>query len=132
MRDRLSEFGDAVVVVIAFSAQEHVEAYQRGRLAPLAVLIDEHRDAYRAYGLSRGSVWKVYAPKIWWAYLKLMVRGRRFRWPVDDTLQLGGDFVVGRDGRLQYCFRSADPDDRPPVEDLIASVRASLGEGSGA
>ena len=123
MRDRLSEFGDAVVVVIAFSAPEHVAAYQRERLAPLTVLIDEDRVAYRAYGLARGSVWKVWGPKIWWAYLKLIARGRRFRRPVEDTLQLGGDFVVGRDGRLLYCFRSADPDDRPPVDELIAAAR---------
>jgi hypothetical protein len=36
---------------------------------------------------------------------------------------LGGDFVVGRDGRVAYAFRSTDPDDRPPVDDLIAAVR---------
>ena len=125
MRDRLSQFGDAVVVVIAFSAPEHVAAYQRERLAPLAVLIDEDRVVYRAYGLGRGSVWKVWGPKTWWAYLKLIARGRRLQRPVDDTFQLGGDFVVGRDGRLLYGFRSADPDDRPAVDDLIAAVRRS-------
>jgi hypothetical protein len=125
VRDRLGEFGDAVVVVIAFSAPEHVAAYQRERAAPLTVLIDEERVAYRAYGLGRGSVWKVWGPKTWWAYLKLIGRGRRFQRPVEDTLQLGGDFVVGRDGRLLYGFWSADPDHRPPVDDLIAAVRRS-------
>jgi alkyl-hydroperoxide reductase/thiol specific antioxidant family protein len=125
VRDRQSEFGDAAVAVIAFSAPEYVAAYQRERLAPMTVLIDEHRVAYRDYGLGRGSVWKVWGPKIWWAYLKLIARGRRFQRPVDDTLQLGGDFVVGRDGRLLYGFRSSDPDDRPPVDDLIAAVRRS-------
>ena len=125
MRDRLSEFGDAVVVVIAFSAPDHVAAYQRARLAPLTVLVDEHRVAYRSYGLGRGSVWKVWGPRIWWAYLKLVARGRRLQRPIDDTLQLGGDFVVGRDGRLLYGFRSADPDHRPAVDDLIAAVRRS-------
>lgn len=34
-----------------------------------------------------------------------------------------GDFVVGRDGRVVYAFRSTNPDDRPPVDDLIAAVR---------
>lgn len=125
MRDRQSELGDAVVVVIAFSGPEHVAAYQRERLAPMTVLIDEDRVAYRDYGLGRGSVRKVWGAKIWWAYLKLIARGRRFRWPVGDTLQLGGDFVVGRDGRLLYVFRSSDPDDRPSVDDLIAAVRGS-------
>jgi hypothetical protein len=123
VRDRLGEFGDAVVVVIAFSAPGYVAAYQRERLAPLTVLIDEERVAYRAYGLGRGSVWKVWGPKVWWAYLQLIRRGRRFQRPIEDTLQLGGDFVVGRDGRLVCAFLSADPDDRPSVDDLTAAVR---------
>lgn len=79
--------------------------------------------AYRAYGLGRGSVWKVWGPKVWWAYLRLIRRGRRFQRPTEDTLQLGGDFVVGRDGRLVYAFRSADAADRPSVGDLTAAVR---------
>lgn len=123
MRDRLDEFGDAVVAVIAFSAPEHVATYQRNQLAPLPVLVDETRAVYRAYGLGRGSVWKVWGPKIWWAYAKLIRHGRRFRRPIEDTLQLGGDFVVGRDGRLVYTFASADPDDRPTFDELLAAVR---------
>lgn len=123
MRERLSEFGDAEVVVIAFAAAEHVAAYQRERLAPLPVLIDETRSAYRSYGLGRGSAWKVWGPKIWWAYARLIRRGRRLRRATEDTLQLGGDFVVGRDGTLVYVLRSADPDDRPSVDDLLAAIR---------
>jgi peroxiredoxin len=123
VRDRLDEFGAAAVAVITFGATERVAAYQRDQLAPLTVLVDDDRRTYRAYGLGRGSVWKVWGPKIWWAYAKLIRRGRRFRRPSEDTLQLGGDFVVGRDGRIAYAFYSDDPDDRPPVDDLVAAVR---------
>lgn len=123
MRERLPEFGDAEVVVIAFAAPHHVAAYQREQLAPLTVLVDTSRTAYRAYGLRRGSVRTVWGPKIWWAYAKLIRHGRRFHRPTDDTFQLGGDFVVGRDGRLVYEFRSADPDDRPTVDELLRAVR---------
>ncbi len=119
MRDRLDEFGDAEVVVIAFSAPEYVAEYQRDRLAPLTLLVDEERTAYRAYGLGRGAVWKVWGPKMWRAYARLLRKGRRFQRPAEDTLQLGGDFVLGRDGRVMYAFASSDPDDRPAVEDLI-------------
>lgn len=123
MRDRLDDFDAAAVAVITFGAPERVAAYQRDQLAPLTVLVDDDRRTYRAYGLGRGSVWKVWGPKIWWAYAKLIRRGRRFRRPSEDTLQLGGDFVVGRDGRIAYAFYSDDPDDRPPVDDLVAAVR---------
>lgn len=122
MRDRLEELGDAAVAVITFSAPEQVAAYQRTRLAPLRVLVDERRAAYAAYDLGRGSVWRVWGPKIWLAYATLLLRGRRLQRPTEDTLQLGGDFVVGRDGRVAYAFRSTDPDDRPSVDELLAAV----------
>lgn len=124
MRDRLDEFGDAAIAVITFSAPDQVAAYQRTLLAPLPVLVDETRATYAAYHLGRGSVWRVWGPKIWLAYARLMLRDRRFHRPTEDTLQLGGDFVVGRDGRVAYAFRSADPDDRPSVDELLAAVRA--------
>ncbi|MHB8394864.1 MAG: AhpC/TSA family protein [Candidatus Dormibacteria bacterium] len=123
MRDHLSEFGDALIVVLTFSAPEFVASYQRDLLAPLTVLIDQTRTVYRAYALDRGSVWRVWGPKVWWEYLRLIAHGRRFSRPREDTLQLGGDFLVGRDGRLVYTFRSHDPADRPTVADLIEAVK---------
>ncbi len=123
MRDRLAEFADTEVVVVAIAAADHITGYQRERLAPLTVLIDPDRVSYRAYSLGRGSRRTVWGPKIWWAYAKLIGRGRRLRRPTEDTLQLGGDFVVGGDGRIRYAFRSADPADRPSVEQLLAATR---------
>jgi hypothetical protein len=120
--ERLEEFGDAAVAVVVFGAPAAVAAYQRDRLTPLAVLLDGDRAVYRAYGLGRGSVWRVWGLPTWRAYLRLIRRGRRVQRPTEDTLQLGGDFVIGRDGRLLYVYRSADPDDRPPVDDLVAAV----------
>ena len=87
------------------------------------MLVDSSRAAYLAYGLGRGSVREVWGPKIWWAYAKLIRRGRRVHRPTEDTRQLSGDFVVGRNGRLAYVFRSKDPDDRPAVDDLLVAVR---------
>lgn len=122
MRDRLDDFGDAAIAIITFSEPEQVVVYQRTRLAPLPVLVDEARRTYAAYDLGHGSVWKVWGPKVWLAYARLLRRGRRPHRPTEDTLQLGGDFVVGRDGHLAYAFRSEDPDDRPSVDELLAAV----------
>ncbi len=123
MRDRLDDFGDAAVVVIAFSAPEHIAAYQRDRLSPLVVLVDQDRRSYRAYALGKGSVWSVWGPNVWLAYARLLRKGRRLQRPTDDTLQLGGDFVVGRDGSVAFAFSSSDPDDRPSVDDLVSATR---------
>lgn len=122
MRSRLEEFGGVRVVVVTFSAPDRVVEYQREKLDPLPVLVDRDRESYRDYGFGRGSVADVWAPKVWLAYARLLLAGRRLRRPVEDTLQLGGDVVVGADGTIAYVFRSEDPDDRPPVDELLAAV----------
>lgn len=125
MRSRLDEFGDADVVVICFSAPDYVAAYQRDRLQPMTVVVDETRTSYRAYGFGRGSVRTVWGLRTWRAYARLLRAGRRLHRPTEDTLQLGGDVVVDRVGTISYLFRSADPDDRPSVDDLLDAVRRS-------
>ena len=122
MRDRFDEFGDAAVAVVAFSAPQHLAAYQRERLAPIPALIDEDRGTYHAYGLGRGSVWKVWGPKMWWSYVQRLHRGQSLQRLTEDTLQLGGDFVIGRDGRVAFAFRSDDPEERPTVDELLGAV----------
>lgn len=123
MRSRLDDLGDAEVVVICFSAPDFVAAYQRERLHPMTVLVDEARTSYRAYGFGRGSVRRVWGWRTWRAYARLLRAGRRFQRPTEDTLQLGGDVVVDRAGRISYVFRSADPDDRPSVDELVGVVQ---------
>lgn len=125
MRSRLEEFGDVEVVVIFFSGPEYVAAYQAERLHPMTVLVDEERASYRAYGFRRGSVRRVWGLRTWRAYARLLRAGRRFERPTEDTLQLGGDVVVDRDGRISYVFRSSDPADRPSVDELLDAVRRS-------
>lgn len=122
MRDHLDRLGDAAVAVITFSQWQELAAY-RDRLAlPFPVLSDPDRTQYRAFGLGRGTYREVYGLGTIRLYTRLIRRGRRFRLPDQDTLQLGGDAVIGRDGRLRYVYRSRSPDTRPAVADLVAAV----------
>jgi hypothetical protein len=58
-----------------------------------------------------------------WGYFRGMMKGYRVKKPVagEDVLQLGGDFLVSRDQKLIFAYRSADPTDRPS---LVALMRA--------
>ncbi len=122
MRDRLEEFGDAEVAVVLFTRQRNLRGYRSRYVDPLSVVTDEDRSLYRAFGLGSGSLWQVWGPKVWWKYAQLLRNGATFEKPTEDTSQLGGDFVIGRDGRLVYVFRSKGPDERPTVDDLLAAV----------
>lgn len=127
MRDRLDEFDpETGIVVVTFTTPAHLDGYLARNDLTFPVLIDPDRSAYRAYGLGRASVGRAWGLRAALAYLRLFLRGRwrDLRRPVEDTLQLGGDFVIGADGTLVYGFWSAGPDDRPPIDELIAATRA--------
>jgi AhpC/TSA antioxidant enzyme len=123
VRDRLDELGDARVVLVTFTRPRNLAGFRRRLGVPFPVVADETRAVYRAYGLGRGSWWRVYGLDTLRAYGRLLRRGRRLQRPTEDTLQLGGDFVVGPDGRLAYTYRSRVPDDRPPIDELVDAVR---------
>jgi hypothetical protein len=58
-----------------------------------------------------------------WHYLKLRLRGQKLLPVQGDPHQLGGDFIVDAAGIIRLSHPSKDPVDRPPVEDLLASLR---------
>jgi AhpC/TSA antioxidant enzyme len=123
--DRLDDFGDAAVVLVTFTRPRNLRGFRRQLGLRYPVLADETRDAYRAYDLGRAPWWRVWSPSTLVAYGRLLRRGRRLQWPTQDTRQLGGDFVVGPDGRLSYAHRQTRPDDRPTVDALLTAVRAA-------
>jgi len=124
----LDEIG-ATAVFVTF---DEPEAVRSGLLAglevPYPVLVDREREAYREWGLRRSSVAGVWLdPRLWARYASLLLRGERLRRPGSDTLQLGGDFVVDREGVVVYS-RPQERDDRPPVGELLGALRrASTG-----
>jgi peroxiredoxin len=122
--DRLAEFSGAPVVLITFTRPRNLSAFRRRLGLAYPVLADESRVVYGAYGLRRGSLWRVWSLGAVRAYGRLLRQGRRLERPTGDTLQLGGDFVVDREGRLAYAYRSKGPDDRPSVDDLLDAVRS--------
>lgn len=126
MRDRLTELGDSTdVVLITFSDPEKLATYRIRNELPFPILMDRDRVAYRAFGLARGSIARVWGWRAGRRYLEILRANglSALRRPEEDTLQLGGDFVVGPDGVLEYGFWGDGPDDRPSVDDLIDEVR---------
>lgn len=113
------------MVVLTFVPPERLSRYQQA--PPFLTLADPERTAYRAFGLGRGSWWRVTGWRTLLGYFRLLLRGRLPRLPVpgDDVLQLGGDFVLDRDNRLRYSHSSRDPSDRPSADEVVQAVQAA-------
>lgn len=125
MRDRVDEFGqDTDVVLVTFTNPEDAAWYRAAHGTTFPILMDPSRRTYRAYGLGRGSRRRVYGWRAGARYLKIVGRDgwSGLRRPTEDTLQLGGDFVVGPDGTLVFGFWGEGPDDRPDVAELVDAV----------
>ncbi len=127
MRDRYAEFRElgAEVLTISFAPPQAVAAYVTETPMPFPVLSDPSREAYRAFDLGRTSWFAMVRLGIIGRFLRLMLRGWRPRRPGqdEDVMQLGGDFVLDGQRRLVYAYRSAEPTDRPSVEELLGAVR---------
>jgi peroxiredoxin len=128
VQGRLGEFHalGAEVVAITQSRPEALAAQLRLEPRPFPFLCDPERAAYRAFGLERGGWGMFFRPRVLAHYLRQVARGWRPRRPSagEDLLQLGGDFIVNSNGQVAFAHHSADPSDRPGVDDLLGRLRA--------
>lgn len=103
-------------------------AYVESTQCPFPVLVDDDRVLYHAYGMLRGRWLDIWGPRTWWAYARELWQGRR---PVrseetSDVHQLGGNVLIGPDGRVRFVHVGRGPADRPSVDTLLA-IRRSAG-----
>src|SRR5262249_59252050 len=95
----------------------------RGVQVPFPILIDADKSAYRRWGMGRTTPLRSFlSPTLTWRYLKLLWRGERFLGLAPDMLQLGGDFVVDREGRVAFAHAMKDNGDRAPVDRLFEEL----------
>ena len=109
------------MLLISFGTPEQARCWLEETGAPFPLLLDPDRGSYRAYGLER-SVRRVFHPRVFLAYFRLMLQGRKLRPIQGDPYQLGGDFIVDSRQIVRYAHPSADPADRPDVQELRAHL----------
>lgn len=128
-KPKLDQLGATAIFVVHDDPDAVRAGLLHGLEMPFPVLVDLDRTAYAAWGLRRSSPAGVWLdPHVWRAYAGLIARGERLRRPGRDTLQLGGDFVGDRAGKLTYA-RPQQRDDRPPVAELLRHLGEAARQG---
>jgi hypothetical protein len=112
------EVRDTRAALISFGTTDLARKWIAETKASFQFLLDPERKAYQAFGLDH-SLSRSWSPKVWIEYARLMARGRKWRGIQGDSGQMGGDFIVDRDGILRMAYRSNDPTDRPTVSYLL-------------
>jgi hypothetical protein len=114
------------IVALFFSQVRRLPEYRAHFAIPdtIPLLADEGRTVYTAYGMRIGSLREIYSPEVIAKYARLIRGGMKMKLKTDeDTRQLGGDVIVGADGRIILAHCSKNQADRPSVETLIAAIR---------
>ena len=111
------------VLVTTFEAGPLALAYVKEADMHWPLLIDESRAQYAAYGMHRGRWQDILGWSSWWAYAKLLFRGRRLRRSSGDLQQLGGDVLIDPTGIVCLHHVGTGPADRPSISSLLEVVR---------
>jgi peroxiredoxin len=125
LRDRYDQIKalTAEVVVVSFGNKFWVKVWLEQTQAPFPLLLDPERAAYRAYGLAE-SKRRAWGLRNLLYYARARWQGRAIPPSTgEDTGQLGGDFIIDRQGILRLVHPSRDPTDRPAVEKLLQTLR---------
>ncbi len=115
-------FFNGTVWVVSFGKKAWAKNWLAETQAPFPLLLDPERNAYRAYGLDY-SLRRSWGLKTMWHYSRLLLTGRRWRGIRGDSGQLGGDFIIDRQGLIQLAYPSHDPTDRPSMAMVLEVLR---------
>jgi hypothetical protein len=103
--------------------EEQQAAWPADIFARTRFVADPDLVAYHAYGLGQNRLEEVYSRAILRQYARWRAQGKPVQPPAEDPLQRGGNFVVGRDGRLTLAHSGRDQSERPGVAEMLASMR---------
>jgi hypothetical protein len=84
---------------------------------------DPARRAYTAFGLPRLPTWRLLGWRTLAAYARAALRGEVRLGLGSDVNQMGGDFVLDRDGIVRLVAVGSEPGDRPDVPVLLEMLR---------
>jgi putative ABC transport system ATP-binding protein len=123
-KSRLEESGLAIAAVTQGPPGETAEFCKR-RAPGIVCLSDPQREAYRAYGVGRGSVWQVMlSPEVLRGTAQAREHGHSAELPPpgQDAMQMSGTFIIGTDGRIRLPYYYEHIADHAPVDLLLNGV----------
>lgn len=128
----MTEHQDAIkslntkIVVISFGSPIGVRMWLEETGCPFDVLCDEKREVYKSLGL-KTSVSKVWNIEMVTYYAEQLASNKqlhkKYENVEDDPLQMGGDFILDKNGSLALVHASTISTDRPAVEKIVTTLK---------
>ena len=110
------------VVLIGLGTPEDAQEFRTVLRLPFTILCDPDHASYERYGFGRMSVGQETNLHSLTTFVsEVRHYGGRFS-ANQDMRQLGGVFVVDRQGIIRLAFRAARASDRPATDELIRAI----------
>ena len=89
------------------------------------MLVDQERKLYCAVGLGK-SMYKVWGVGSMTFYAEQLCAGKAFvaGEKDDDLHQMGGDYIIDRQGKMSLVYPSKVSTDRPSVDHLVTVMKS--------
>jgi peroxiredoxin len=107
------------VVLVGMGTSDNARAFRTGVRLPFPVLSNPDQTAYRRYGLLKTDrQHRLGIRGAWKLLVAIAHHGGAISWN-QDMAQLGGVFVIGRDGIVRFAHRALVMSDNPPIDALL-------------
>ena len=123
MREAYPKFqaAGADAAIVTMGPPEEAAKLSRRYQCAFPCLSDPRAEAYRAFGLERGGVAQVITPRIILRAAVATLKGN-YGGPMGDVFQMGGTFLIDREGIVRYRYRNRDAADNAPIEEVLAAL----------
>ncbi len=118
---------DLEVKIFAFTFEnlERARIFAQGKRLSIPLILDPKREVYDFYGLKKGSFRQIWTPAGIARFFRAFFQRDFFQkelGPSDDIYQLGGDVLLDSKGRCHWIWRSANPEDRPRISQIMEVI----------
>jgi peroxiredoxin len=122
-QDRIFETGTEVVLVAHHDPELMMAKMMHSLDLPFVLLIDPTKSTYRRWGLGTVGFKAFTRPGLYLEAARMLLRREKSLGSAPDQTQMGGDFVVDRQGTVVFANRLRSFHDRASVDDLLSVVR---------
>ncbi len=114
---------NADIVAISFGTVYWAKVWLAETAVSFPLLLDQDRNAYQAFGLE-SSVLRSWGLKNMRYYANAIRSGKKFLGTRGNANQLGGDFIIDKQGIIQLAYPSHDPTDRPSINQILTTLHS--------
>ena len=118
---RFDALGASVIVVVE-GTSERVRAYASKKNLTISLVGDKEKKIYGAYGVERGKITAMLAPKVLRESLRATLKGYMHGRFEGDELQKPADFIIAPDGKIAWAHYGKNISDSTPNDKLIEEL----------